>query len=85
MGNHYRIKYKLICDSESAEFKCLGPLEQVHWQQALLQAVPIPPHRDSTWGHPQPEVILPSLIPLVFERFFCLFQLCGCPESAGFR
>ena len=35
---------------------------------------------NSTWGHPQPEVILPSLIPLVFERFFAYFNFVVVPK-----
>ena len=35
----------------------------------------------STWGHPQPEVILPSLIPLVFERFLPISTLWLSPNS----
>ena len=38
--------------------------------------------RDSTWGHPQPEVILPSLIPLVFERFFAYFNFVVVPKQS---
>ena len=37
--------------------------------------------RNSTWGHPQPEVILPSLIPLVFERFLPISTLWLSPNS----
>ena len=40
--------------------------------------------RDSTWGHPQPEVILPSLIPLVFERFLPILTLWLSPNSVPF-
>ena len=36
---------------------------------------------NSTWGHPQPEVILPSLIPLVFERFLPILTLWLSPNS----
>ena len=37
---------------------------------------------DSTWGHPQPEVILPSLIPLVYERFFAYFNFVIVPKQS---
>ena len=40
--------------------------------------------RDSTWGHPQPEVILPSLIPLVFERFFAYFNFVVVPKQSPY-
>ena len=36
----------------------------------------------STWGHPQSEVILPSLIPLVFERFFAYFNFVVVPKQS---
>ena len=35
----------------------------------------------STWGHPQPEVISPSLTPLVFERFLPILTLWLSPNS----
>ena len=38
-------------------------------------------HR-STWGHPQPEAILPSLTPLVFERFFAYFNFVVVPKQS---
>ena len=38
--------------------------------------------RRSTWGHPQPEVILPSLTPLVFERFLPILTLWLSPNSS---
>ena len=40
-----------------------------------------PKVEDSTWVHPQPEVILPSLIPLVFERFLPILTLWLSPNS----
>ena len=39
-----------------------------------------PKVEDSTWVHPQPEVILPSLIPLVFERFLPISTLSLSPN-----
>ena len=42
-----------------------------------------PKVEDSTWVHPQPEVILPSLIPLVFERFFAYFNFVVVPKQSS--
>ena len=42
-----------------------------------------PKVEDSTWAHPQPEVILPSLIPLVFERFFAYFNFVVVPKQSS--
>ena len=42
-----------------------------------------PKVEDSTWVHPQPEVILPSLIPLVFERFFAYFNFVVVPKPSS--
>ena len=40
------------------------------------------PRGGSTWGHPKPEVILPSLTLLVFERFFPVLTLWLSPNSS---
>ena len=37
---------------------------------------------DSTWGHPQSEVILSSLTPLIFERFFAYFNFVVVPKQS---
>ena len=42
-----------------------------------------PKVEDSTWVHPQPEVISPSLIPLVFERFFAYFNFVVVPKQSS--
>ena len=37
----------------------------------------------STWGHPQPEAILPSLTPLVFERSFAYSNFVVVPKQSS--